>query len=61
MTRTEKLNILIAFEHVRSTPAGDDELDEKIICRELTGWRNWKRVSGVLCVRKISLKSYGNM
>ena len=29
--RTEKLNILIAFEHVRSTLAGDDELDEKII------------------------------
>ena len=57
----EKLNILIAFEYVRSTMAGHDNLDEEITRRELTGWLNWKRVSGVLCVRNISLKVRGKM
>ena len=40
------------FTYLGSTLTKDGELDTEVTHRVQSGWKNWKRVSGVLCDRK---------
>ena len=44
------------FTYLGSTLAEDGELDAEVTHRVQSGWRNWKKVSGVLCGRKMIVK-----
>ena len=37
----------------------DGELDAEVTHRVQSGWNNWKRVSGVLCARRMNVKIKG--
>ena len=37
------------------------ELDAEVAHRVQRGWKNWKRVSGVLCDRRMNVKINGKM
>ena len=49
------------FTYLGSTLAEDGELDAKVTHRVQSGWKNWKRVSGVLYDRKINVKIKGKV
>ena len=49
------------FTYLVSTLAEDGELDADVTHRVQIGWKNWKRVSGVLCDRKINVKIKGKV
>ena len=42
-----------------STLAEDGELDAEVTHRMQSGWKNWKRVSVVLCHRRMNVKIEG--
>ena len=44
------------FTYLGSTLAEDGELDAEVTHRVQSGWKNWKRMSGVLCDRRMNLK-----
>ena len=44
------------FTYLGSTLAEDGELDAEVTHRVQSGWKNWKRVSGVLCDRRMNVK-----
>ena len=41
--------------------AEDGELDAEVTDRVQSGWKNWKRVSGVLCDRRMNVKIKGKV
>ena len=41
--------------------AEDGELDAEVTHRVQSGWNNWKRLSGVLCDRKMNVKIKGKV
>ena len=43
------------------TLAEDGELDAEVTHRGQSGWKNWKRVSGVLCDRRMNMKIKGKV
>ena len=43
------------------TLAEDGELDAEVTHRVQSGWKNWKRVSGVLCDRRMNVKIKGKV
>ena len=45
------------FTYLGSTLAEDGELDAEVTHRVQSGWNNWKRLSGVLCDRRINVKN----
>ena len=47
------------FTYLGSTLAVDGELDAEVTHRVQSGWKNWKRVSGVLCDRRMNVKIKG--
>ena len=49
------------FTYLGSTLAEDGELDSEVTHRVQSGWKNWKRVSGVLCDRRINVKIKGKV
>ena len=49
------------FIYLGSTLAEDGELDAEVTIRVQNGWKNWQRVSGVLCVRRMNVKIKGNV
>ena len=49
------------FTYLGSTLAEDGELDAKVTHRVQSGWKNWKRVSGVLCDRRMNVKIKGKV
>ena len=49
------------LKYLGSTVAEDGNLDAEITNRVQSGWRNWKKMSGVLCDRKISVKVKGGV
>ena len=50
------------FTYLGSTLAEDGELyEEEVTHRVQSRWRNWKRVSGVLSDRNMSVKVKGNV
>ena len=51
----ERVKIMNTFTYLGSTLAEDVELDADVTHRVQSGWTNWKRVSGVLCDRRINV------
>ena len=49
------------FIYLGSTLAEDGELDAEVTHRVQSGWKNWKRVSGVLCDRIMNVKIKGKV
>lgn len=49
------------FKYLGSTLADDGELDAEVTHRVQSGWKNWKRVSGVLCDRRMNVKIKGKV
>ena len=49
------------FTYLGSTLAEDGELDAEVTHRVQSGWKNWKRVSGVLCDRRMKVKIKGKV
>ena len=50
----ETLKRVKTFTYLGSTLAEDGELDAEVTHRVQSGWKNWKRVSGVLCDRRMN-------
>ena len=44
------------FTYMGSKLAEDGELYAEVNHRVQSGWKNWKRVSGVLCNRRMNVK-----
>ena len=55
----ESVKRVDSFKYLGSTVSKDGDLDVEITHRTQAGWRNWKKTSGVLCDRKISIKTKG--
>ena len=47
--------------YLGSTLAEDGELAAEVTHRVQSGWKNWKRVSGVLCDRRMNMKIKGKV
>ena len=54
--QTENLERLDTFKYLGATLAENGDLDAEMTHRIQTGWKNWKRVSGILCDRGIRLR-----
>ena len=53
----QNLTRVNTFKYLRAaTLAENGDLDAKMTHRIQSGWKNWKRVSGILCDRRISLR-----
>ena len=57
----ETVKRVTVFTFLRSTLAEDGELDAEVTHRVQNGWKNWKRVSGVLCDRRMNVKINGKV
>ena len=49
------------FKYLGATLAENRDLDAEMTRRIQSGWRNWKRVSEILCDRRISLRVKGKV
>ena len=49
------------FKYLGSTVSSDGRCEEKVKRRIQAGWMSWKKVSGVLCDRKLSARVKGKM
>ena len=54
-------HLLKTFTYMGSTLAEDGELDAEVTHRVQSGWKIWKRVSGVLCDRKMNVNINGKV
>ena len=50
------LYISISISYLVSTLAENGELDAEVTQGVQSGWKNWKRVSGVLCDKRMNVK-----
>ena len=57
----EKVKRTKNFKYLGSTVSSDGRCDEKVRRRIQAGWMSWRKVSGVLCDRKLSAKVKGKM
>ena len=57
----EPLKRVKTFTYLQSTLAVDGELDAEVTHRVQSVWKNWKRVSGVLCDRRMNMKIKGKV
>ena len=57
----ERLKRVEKLKYLGSTMTDNCILDEKITHRVQAGWKNWRKVSGVLCDRRISVKIKGRV
>jgi len=57
----DKLKKVNKFKYLGSHLTSDGNLDPEINHRIQAGWYNWKKVSGVLCDRKISARVKGKV
>ena len=57
----EEVKRVKTFKYLGSTLAEDRELDAEVNHRVQNGWRNWKKVSGVLCDRRMKVKIKGEV
>ena len=57
----EPLKRVKTFTYLGSTLAEDGELDAEVTLRVQSGWKNWKRVSRVLCDRIMNTKIKGKV
>ena len=49
------------FKYLGSTISEDGGLDTEITHRIKAGWKNWKKMSGVLCNKRIGIKLKGKV
>ena len=56
--RVKRVKIL---KYLGLTLEGDGELNAGVTHRVQSKWKNWKRVSGVLCDRKMKVKIKGKL
>ena len=49
------------FKYLGATLAENGDLDAEMMHRIQSGWKNWKRISGILCDRRISLRVKGKV
>ena len=57
----QNLERVNTFKYIGATLAENGDLDAKMIHRIQSGWQHWKRVSGILCDRRISLRVKGKV
>ena len=57
----EKVKRAKNFKHLGSTVSSNGRCKEEVRRRIQTGWMSWRKVSGVLCDRKLSAKVKGKM
>ena len=57
----EKLKRAKNFRYLDSTVSSDGRCEEEVSRRIQAGWMSWKKVSGVLCHRKLSARVKGKM
>ena len=57
----ERVKRVKTFTYLGSALAEDGELDAVVTHRVQSGWKNWKRVSGVLCDRRMNVKIKGKV
>ena len=57
----QNLERVNTFKYLGATLAENGDLDAEMNHRIQTGWQNWKRVSGILCDRRISLRVKGKV
>ena len=52
----DNLERVNTFKYLGATLAENGDLDAEMTHRIQSGWKNWKRISGILCDRRISLR-----
>ena len=57
----ERLRTVRKFNYLGSVVEENGELDEEVVHRVQTGWRNWEKVTGVLCDKRISAQVKGKV
>ena len=57
----EKVKKAKNFNYLGSTVSNDRRCEEEVRRRIQAGWMSWRKVSGVLCDRKLSEKFHGKM
>ena len=57
----EKIKKAKSFKYLGSTVSSDGRCKEEVRRRIQTGWMSWRKVSGVLCDRKLSAKVKSKM
>ena len=57
----QNLERVNTFKYLGATLAENGALDAEMTHRIQSGWKNWKRVSGILCDRRISLRVKGKV
>ena len=57
----ENLERMNTFKYLGATLAEDGDLDTEMTHRIQSGWKNWKRISGILCDRRISFRVKGKV
>ena len=57
----QNLERVNTFKYLGATLAENGDLDAEMTHRIQSGWQNWKRVSGILCDRRISLRVKGKV
>ena len=57
----QNLERVNTFKYLGATLAENGDLDAEMTHRIQAGWQNWKRVSGILCDRRISLRVKGKV
>ena len=57
----ENLERMNTFKYLGATLAENGDLDTEMTHRLQSGWKNWKRISGILCDRRISFRVKGKI
>ena len=57
----EKVKKTKNFKYLGSTVSNDGRCEEEVSRRIQAGWMSWRKVSGVLCDRKLSAKVKGKL
>ena len=57
----ENLERMNTFKYLGATLAENGDLDTEMMHRLQSGWKHWKRISGILCDRRISFRVKGKI
>ena len=57
----DNLERVNTFKYLGATLAENGDLDAEVTHRIQSEWKNWKRISGILCERRISLRVKGKV
>ena len=59
--QVENLERVNTFKYLGATLADNGDLDAEMTHRIQSGWKKWKRISGIMCDRRISLRVKGKV